>query len=167
MFLIETAHKIVDEILERVNENPKLDFSFKIYLFGSIFYYGHGNDIDIIVEVPIEVFEEYKARCLVLHDGIIPYSKRLVADYHSLYWSYFSPAQTRSEEALRTICVELDSMACFTKGSVFLDISCLPVGWDKIDSEIFSALNKEFRGTIDPDFLINACATSKQIFPKK
>lgn len=162
MVTLEKAIAVVDAIIEEAR-NIETDTGFKLYLYGSTVN-GHGRDIDIIIEVSEELFEQYKGTCLFESDGIVPYSNRLLTPFPSHYWSYFSPQVERSKHALSTIGVEQDSIVPLL-GDVILDAVCLPEGWNNPESEIFMRLMEDFEGMIDPNFLVNAAKGAKQMYP--
>lgn len=102
--------------------------SGKVYVFGKCLH-NLGMDIDIIVEAPAPLFEQYQREC---HESGVAAIIRGVYDPHDLFWSYFSPTEPRSESALRLIGVERDQILT-TDGMDMLrrdlDVICLPVGW--------------------------------------
>jgi len=150
---LEDVKMVVDFISTKA---MKLNFKFKLFIYGSILD-GYGQDMDIIVELPKGKFEEYRTQCILMEDGLFPFSDQFLTNFSSMFWMYFSPKEGRSNVALKTIGIDIEEMAGKLEiESCVLDIVCLPRGWDNPDTEVFNDLKKDLMGSCDPHFLENA-----------
>lgn len=125
----------------------------KVYLFGSTAKHGSGNDVDLVLEVPRNVFLEFAYACVGALDGFHPVTAKLLP-WASAYWGYKSPREARAKYALDALVVSInarDGLAGIVPCEK-IDIICLPIGWrDKTD--VNQVLHKAFGFGKDPDLL--------------
>lgn len=125
----------------------------KVYLFGSIAKHGSGNDVDLVLEVPRQVFLEFVSECIGALDGFHPVTAQLLP-CASAYWDYESPKEARAKYALNAITVPTDASDGLAEVVPYdkIDILCLPVGWrDKTD--VNKVLHTAFGFGKDPKLL--------------
>lgn len=131
-----------------------------IYVFGSArSRKDGGNDIDLLIEVSPELFDQFRDECDTEGIGHIAPVVHRDASCDGNFWNYFSPREVRSEAALKVLGVSRDDILKTEDMNIprkALDIICLPVGWnvspllDELQAEI-SALYKN----VDPRFMQN------------
>lgn len=150
-YTTEHAERYV-AILKRVTPANRLR---KVYVFGSIAKHGSGNDVDLVLEVPRNVFLEFATSCVGALDGFHPVTAQLLPCANAC-WNYESPKTARAEYALSTLAVppgvstELAKIVPQDK----IDILCLPIGWrDKTD--VNQVLHKAFGFGKDRNLLKN------------
>lgn len=158
------ASEIADVIAEAALKVPDSPLK-KILLYGSIVNVGMGSDIDLILEVEMEAFQNYTGLCMVVLDGVHPFSEDLLEPHHSAAFDYFSPKGPRSKAALKTIGVAIEKLH-FGVLESSLDIVCLPEGWDDVKSQVHRDLKDALRTGRDPQYLEHVMYSKLQVFPK-
>jgi hypothetical protein len=103
----------------------------RVYLFGSLTKQSVGNDVDIIIEVPEEVFLEFATNCIGCLDGFHPIEKIMMPS-SSMYWDYNSSSDARITNAVQAIGITSEaSINALNEcsGNQEIDILCLPSRW--------------------------------------
>ena len=155
----EVANVIIEAALKVPNSPLK-----KVLLYGSIINAGMGRDIDIVLEVELKTFQEYTGLCMVVLDGVHPFSEDLLESRHSAAFDYFSPKGPRSKAALKTIGLAIEKLH-FGVLESSLDIVCLPEGWDDVKSQVHCDLKVALRSSRDPQYLERVLYSKLQVFP--
>lgn len=137
----------------------------KILLFGSTVRGVPEADLDLILEVDLETFEEYSGFCVAVLDGIRPFSDDPLVRFYGHSWDYFSPKEARSKAALNAIGVSVEHLN-LDELEEYLDVICLPEGWDDKTSAVYANLKPFVADSRDPDFLEKAAASKMQLFPQ-
>ncbi len=105
-----------------------------IYVFGSArSRKDGGNDIDLLIEVSPELFDQFRDECDTAGIGHIAPVVYRDASCDGNFWNYFSPREVRSEAALKVLGVSRDDILKTDGMNIprkALDIICLPVGWN-------------------------------------
>ena len=116
-----------------------------IYAFGSCTRGGGANDVDLLLEVDCDTFDNYLHQ--VTTHGIHAQLKTVV-DPDDEFWSYFSPTVERSKLALgclgidtRTWGKELNALVPIDD----IDLICLPSNWRDQKTEIRRKLDASVR----------------------
>ncbi|MFC1615102.1 hypothetical protein ACFL22_00925 [Patescibacteria group bacterium] len=158
-----TSNTAVD-YAQRLLEFTSRDVLKKVWLFGSTVTRGHGNDMDLILEVPENIFLEYTNACIGALDGYHPIKMALLQGC-SMYWDYHSPQTARIMNAFEAIGItesELDRLSEIVENPK-ADVVCLPVGWDTEGTYVNTLLQKNFGFGNDPDLLDNILKTSVEV----
>lgn len=137
----------------------------KVLLFGSTVRGVREADLDLILEVDPETFEKYHGFCTVVLDGVRPLSDDPLEHFYGHSWDYFSPKIARSKAALEAIGVSVDRLN-LGELEEYMDIICLPEGWDDKTTAVHKTLKMSIADSRDPKFLENAAASKEQFFPE-